>query len=84
MLVVICGSAASWIIDKMVNSKGGLHNRITQRIRLLPFNLRETEIYLQRRNISLERYQLLQLYMVMGGVPAYLNAVVRGKALHRI
>jgi AAA+ ATPase superfamily predicted ATPase len=81
LLVVICGSAASWIIDKVLNSKGGLHNRVTQRIRLLPFTLQETEIYLQHRNIRLERYQLLQLYMMMGGVPAYLNAVERGKSV---
>jgi hypothetical protein len=81
LLVVICGSAASWIIDKVVNNKGGLHNRITQRIRLLPFTLQETEIYLYHRNILLDRYQLLQLYMVMGGVPAYLNAVERGKSV---
>lgn len=81
LLVVICGSAASWIIEKVVNNKGGLHNRITQRIRLLPFTLQETEIYLQHRNIRLERYQLLQLYMIMGGVPAYLNAVERGKSV---
>jgi predicted AAA+ superfamily ATPase len=80
-LVVICGSAASWIIDKVVNNKGGLHNRITQRIRLLPFTLQETETYLQHRNIRLERYQLLKLYMMMGGVPAYLNAVERGKSV---
>ena len=78
ILVVICGSAASWIIDKVVNNKGGLHNRITQRIRLLPFTLRETKAYLQQRNINLDHYQILQLYMVMGGVPAYLNAVERG------
>ena len=78
ILVVICGSAASWIIDKVVNNKGGLHNRITQRIRLLPFTLKETENYLQQKNINLEHYQILQLYMVMGGVPAYLKAVERG------
>lgn len=78
ILVVICGSAASWIIDKVVNNKGGLHNRITQRIRLLPFNLKETENYLHQRNINLDHYQILQLYMVMGGVPAYLKAVERG------
>jgi AAA+ ATPase superfamily predicted ATPase len=79
LLVVICGSAASWIIEKVVNNKGGLHNRITQRIRLLPFTLQETERYLQHRSIRLERYQLLQLYMAMGGIPLYLNAVERGK-----
>jgi len=81
LLVVICGSAASWIIDKIVNSKGGLHNRITQRIRLLPFTLLETERYLANRKIKPDRYQLLQLYMVMGGVPAYLDAVERGKSV---
>ncbi|MFI5124796.1 MAG: ATP-binding protein [Chitinophagales bacterium] len=80
LLFVICGSAASWIIDKIVNNKGGLHNRITQRIRLLPFTLLETEQYLAHKNIKLERYQLLQLYMVMGGVPAYLDAIERGKS----
>jgi uncharacterized protein len=78
ILVVICGSAASWIIDKVVNNKGGLHNRITQRIRLLPFTLKETEHYLRQRKVNLEHYQILQLYMVMGGVPAYLKAVERG------
>ncbi|MDN3656167.1 ATP-binding protein [Ferruginibacter paludis] len=80
IIVVICGSAASWIIDKVVNNKGGLHNRITQRIRLLPFTLKETQAYLQHRNIHLEHYQLLQLYMVMGGIPAYLNGIQRGKS----
>jgi AAA+ ATPase superfamily predicted ATPase len=81
LLVIICGSAASWIIDKVVNNKGGLHNRITQRIRLLPFTLQETESYLQNRQVRLDRYQILQLYMAMGGVPAYLNAVERGKSV---
>ena len=83
-IVVICGSAASWIIKKVVNNKGGLHNRITQRIRLLPFNLAETEAYLQYRNINLNHYQLLQLYMTMGGIPHYLNAVRRGKSVPQI
>jgi len=80
ILVVICGSAASWMIEKIVNNKGGLHNRITQRIRLLPFTLKETEGYLRQRNIHLDHYQLLQLYMTMGGIPAYLRAVERGKS----
>jgi len=78
LLVVICGSAASWIINKVVNNRGGLHNRITQRIRLLPFTLYETKAYLQHRNIRLDHYQILQLYMVLGGVPAYLNSIERG------
>jgi uncharacterized protein len=80
LLVIVCGSTASWIIEKIINSKGGLHNRITQKIRLLPFSILETEQYLKTRNIKLERYQILQLYMVIGGVPAYLDAIERGKS----
>ncbi|HCL06422.1 MAG TPA: ATPase [Chitinophagaceae bacterium] len=80
ILVVICGSAASWIIEKVLNNRGGLHDRVTQRIRLLPFTLGETEKYLAHRNIKPDRYQLLQLYMALGGIPQYLNAVVRGRS----
>ena len=80
ILVIICGSAASWIIDKVLNNRGGLHNRVTQRMRLLPFNLEETETYLKKRNIQLDRYQLFQIYMVMGGIPHYLNSIERGKS----
>ncbi len=84
LLVVICGSAASWMIRKVVNNKGGLHNRITQRIRLMPFSLQETEAYLQAKNIHFSRYQLLQLYMIMGGIPHYLNAVQRGLSVQQV
>lgn len=80
LAVIICGSAAAWMIRKVVNSKGGLHNRITKRIRLLPFTLQETEAYLQYRNINLDRYQILQLYMAMGGVPHYLKEINRGES----
>jgi AAA+ ATPase superfamily predicted ATPase len=78
ILTVICCSAVSWAIEKVVNNKGGLHNRVTQRIRLLPFTLHETQAYLKQRHAGLDHYQLLRLYMVMGGVPVYLNAVKRG------
>ncbi len=79
LVVVICGSAASWMIQKVVNDKGGLHNRITRRIELQPFNLQETEAFLKNRHVRLDRYQILQLYMAMGGVPQYLNEVESGK-----
>ena len=80
IVVVICGSAASWMIEQVVNDKGGLHNRITRRVDLLPFNLYETEKYLQSRNIRLDRYQLLQIYMVFGGIPHYLKEIQAGKS----
>ena len=80
LVVVICGSAASWMIQNIVNNKGGLHNRITRKIRLLPFNLKETEEFLQARKINLDRYQILQLYMVMGGIPHYLKEIQKGES----
>jgi predicted AAA+ superfamily ATPase len=80
IVVVICGSAASWMIKNIVNSRGGLHNRITRKIRLLPFTLSETAEYLQAQHINLERYHLLQLYMVMGGIPHYLKEVKKGES----
>lgn len=80
IVVVICGSAASWMIRKVVNHKGGLHNRITKRIHLSPFNLSETQHYLKSRSVYLDRYQLVQLYMAMGGIPHYLKEVRAGKS----
>lgn len=80
IVVVICGSAASWMIEQVVNDKGGLHNRITRRIDLQPFNLYETEKYLKSRNIRLDRYQILQIYMVFGGIPHYLKEIMPGKS----
>lgn len=80
LIVVICGSAASWMIKQIVNSKGGLHNRITKKIRLLPFSLTEMQQYLLSRRVQLDQYQLLQLYMVMGGIPHYLREVQPGES----
>lgn len=80
LTVVICGSAASWMIQNIVKSKGGLHNRVTVRMKLSPFTLKETEDYLQSRYIKLDRYQILQLYMVMGGIPQYLSGITKGES----
>jgi AAA+ ATPase superfamily predicted ATPase len=78
LILVVCGSAASWMINKLINNRGGLYNRVTQRIRLLPFTLRETENFLRANEITLDRYQILQLYMVLGGVPFYLSEIRQG------
>ena len=78
--VVICGSAASWIIKHIINDRGGLHNRVTKRIRLVPFTLSEMELFLEHRGISLDRYQKLQLYMALGGIPQYLRQIEKGQS----
>ena len=80
IVVVICGSAASWMIQKIVNDRGGLHNRITKRIFLTPFTLAETETYMKSRNIHFDHYQLVQIYMAMGGIPHYLKEIEAGKS----
>lgn len=80
IVVVICGSAASWMIQKVVNNRGGLHNRITKQIHLAPFTLAETEAYLKARNLQFDRYQIVQLYMALGGIPHYLKEIRGGKS----
>lgn len=80
IVVVICGSAASWMIQKVVNNRGGLHNRITKQINLAPFTLLETEAYLKARNLDFDRYQIVQLYMALGGIPHYLKEIKKGRS----
>ena len=80
MMIIICGSAASWMIQKIVKDKGGLHNRITRRIRLKPFNLAETQDFLISKKIKLNHYQSLLIYMIMGGIPHYLKELENGKS----
>lgn len=80
IVVVICGSATAWMIRKIINDKGGLHNRVTHKIHLQAFTLTETEAYFQERNIEFDRYQLLLLYMAMGGIPHYLAQVDGSKS----
>ena len=80
IILVTCGSAASWMINKLINNHGGLHNRVTERIRIEPFNLRETEEMLLAKNGIFDSYQIVELYMVTGGIPFYLDAVVPDKS----
>ena len=80
VLLIACGSASSWIKKKLINARGGLYNRVTQRINLLPFNLYETELFLNELGVKLPRQQIVELYMAMGGIPFYLKEIVKGKS----
>ncbi len=85
LVVIMCGSAAAWMLQKVINNRGGLHSRVTKKIRLLPFTISEVEAYLKSRKINLDRYQTLQLYMAMGGIPQYLKEIQTGEsATHAI
>ncbi|HMU06111.1 MAG TPA: ATP-binding protein, partial [Saprospiraceae bacterium] len=74
IILIVCGSAASWMINELINHTGGLHNRVTQRLKIEPFSLKETEEMLLSKNCMFDRYQIIQLYMCMGGMPYYLDA----------
>lgn len=80
VILIICGSAASWMIKKVINDRGGLHGRLSAEIRLQPFSLSEVEEYFQFRQINLTKKQIVEIYMATGGVPKYLNYVERGKS----
>jgi hypothetical protein len=80
LILVICGSAASWMIVNVMHHKGGLHNRVTRSIALKPFNLHETQSFLSGRGINLESDQILELFMAVGGIPYYLDYVRKGRS----
>lgn len=84
LILIVCGSAASWMLEHIVNAKGGLYNRITKRILLEAFNLKETNDFLKTRNINLSKKQILDLYMVIGGIPFYLKEVRKGQSTTQI
>lgn len=73
LMLVVCGSATTWITNKILSDKGGLFNRAARRLYLMPFTLQETERYLLSRGIHWSRYDIVECYMTMGGIPYYLK-----------
>lgn len=80
-MLVVCGSATSWMTDKLINNHGGLYNRITRELKLSPFSLNECEEYFEGENIRLSRYDIVQSYMITGGIPYYLSYYQSGLSL---
>lgn len=81
LLLIVCGSATSWITKKILKSKGGLHNRVTAKIYLRPFNLGECREYLRSAGFRYEEKDIVECYMVMGGIPYYLSLLETGLSL---
>ena len=73
LCLVVCGSATSWILDNLINNKGGLYGRLTGEIKLSPFTLRECEEFFKSRHVKMSRYNVIQAYMILGGIPYYLD-----------
>jgi uncharacterized protein len=84
IVLVICGSAASWIINKVVNDRGGLHNRLTNCIQLMPFTLGETAAFFAKKRIKLSLKEIAQIHMCVGGVPFYLKDIENGFSVPQI
>jgi len=78
LLLVVCGSATSWIIDNIIHDHGGLYGRVTRQLFIKPFSLSDCEAYFEERGIVLSRYQIAELYMMLGGIPYYLDYVDKG------
>lgn len=73
VMVIVCGSANAWIIDKLINNHGGLYNRVTYEIKLLPFTLNECKQFFRSNNNPISEYDIVQSYMILGGIPYYLG-----------
>lgn len=81
LMLIVCGSATAWIQDKLIDSQGGLYDRITNKIKVYPFTLRECEDYYRELNISMTRRDIVESYMILGGIPYYMSYFRRGYSL---
>jgi hypothetical protein len=81
ILLITCGSATSWMINKLLKNHGGLHNRVTRRMAIMPFNLSECEAYFKHKKIVLDRKSIVESYQIFGGIPFYLNLFEKGLSL---
>ena len=81
VLLIVCGSATSWIINNILFDKGGFYNRVTRQLHLNPFNLKECEDFFKNNGIVMTRRQVIDSYMVFGGIPYYLNLFDRRLSL---
>lgn len=80
LMLVVCGSANSWMLDNLVNNHGGLYGRTTYEIKLAPFTLAECELFFKSRGILMSRYDIVQSNMILGGIPYYLNYFAKEKS----
>lgn len=81
ILLIVCGSAASWMVKNLFRNRGSLHNRVTARIWLMPFTLGECERYAAERGLEMSRRELAECYMIFGGIPYYWRCLQRGLSL---
>ena len=81
LLLIVCGSATTWMLDKLIHNTGGLYGRTTRELHLTPFSLCQVEKYCKSLGLTMDRYDILQSYMILGGVPYYWSYFQKGKSL---
>lgn len=81
ILLVVCGSATSWMVKKILRNRGGLHNRLNNQIHLQPFNLHECELYAESINLPFARQEIVEAYMIFGGIPFYWSLLEKSLSL---
>ena len=82
--IIVCGSATTWMLSKFIGDKGGLYGRVCRSIWLKPFTLGETEAFIKEiKGIELTRSQILEAYMIFGGIPYYLDMLIKGIPLSK-
>ena len=81
LMVIVCGSANSWMLDKLINNHSGLYGRVTYEIKLSPFSLNECAQFMNDSGIKLSKYDITQSYMILGGIPFYLQYFKKGLSL---
>ncbi|MBO7599368.1 MAG: ATP-binding protein, partial [Bacteroidales bacterium] len=82
LMLIVCGSSTTWMTSKIIGDRGGLHNRLTKRMYLAPFNIGEVAQYLRSHNIDWSSKQIAECYMVMGGTHYYLSLLDKSKTLN--
>ena len=81
IVLIVCGSAAAWMVKNLFRNRGGLHNRVTARICLQPFTLGECEMFAAERGLGMSRADIAECYMALGGIPYYWRYLARGMSL---
>lgn len=82
--LIVCGSAAGWMLNNIIKAKGGLHHRLTHTLCIEPFSLKDTKEYLQARKFKFTDRGILEIYMALGGIPYYLSLIPKGCSVAEI
>ena len=77
VIMILCGSNASWITKKIIRDESGpWHHRVDEIIHMLPFTLAETKEFLKvEKGIACDNKTVFDYYMAIGGVAKYLSYI---------